>query len=194
MGKLSEKQFEDAKKEWVHNVYAPSNTPEYAIRNVLEAVAPYMQYETTEPGAPLINNEWDTVLSNPHVARPAPAEVDGDVIEGMEHARLSSPGGPKERMTAAAKVLRDALRGPMTAEEESAWKKYNYKHDSCEPLRPLWFGPWLINYRIEHRILKTKEKTFREKVKDILSRRTNSFPVDVDKISEEIDSLREKSK
>ena len=150
----------------------------------------------------LTGGEWyescrariDAQYAKRNVVQPAPAEsvislldVRYEVIDKMvlefDKGGSAFPSTSHSRMTAAANVLLDALRGPVT-EEEGRQLANN--------------GPWpealtkFLESRIA-RILKPKEKTFKEQVKAIISRATNSFPADVDKMSEEIAVLAEKN-
>jgi hypothetical protein len=175
------------------------------------------QHTTTTPGAPLSDDEmiaivqevrmrsgiawlsdsWSAInkiLAKRNVARPALAEVNGDMISaesylasvGYADSRVHSSTDIARLMSAYANVLLGVIRGPNTKEELIAWEHT----PSCDYIE--WLINYRINYRIEHRILKPKEKTFREKVKAIISRNTNSFPVSVDAISDEIAALAEK--
>jgi hypothetical protein len=215
MGKLSKKQIEDMSTE--RNRFERDCS--ISITDYCEHMAFIGQYETTEPGAPLSDDEWEPIralistwasfgkdpivairgkidyyLAKRNVVRPAPVEVNGAVIEKALDAfhYLRKPNTTqisymdRKGMIAAANVLLNATRGPVTDVEH---KKFNVTKATFGVKEAL--GEFRDN-RID-RILKPKEKTFREKVKDILSRRTNSFPVDVDKISEEIDSLQKEA-
>ena len=215
-GELTEQQIKDANDAWNVVIHSNSNVFSSSDRNVIKAIASHVQYATTTPGAPLSDAEWaearrltsqrpgsdpmqygpdrpslNKVLAHRNVVQPAPAEVDEDVItRGMdEYFRVSKtpysyPPNIVAGFNAFSHVLLDALRGPVMEEERKklanngAWPEILTKFLEC---------------RIEDRILKPKEKTFKEKVKEIISRATNSFPADVDKMSEEIAVLAEKN-
>lgn len=107
-------------------------------------------------------------IQDANVARPAPAEVDGDVIVSVARAihkqipslrifafdkLIISHDGDGDMLRnmaiAAANVLLDALRGPVTEQEESEWNKIDSFDEAVSAL---------IQGRID-RVLKPKDGT-----------------------------------
>ena len=140
--KLTDKEWDPIAqiiRQWEHN----HRTPFDAIRDAINAV-----------------------YAKRNVAQPVVAEqpVDGDMVDQM----LVCLYGPKcggwalilrRRMAEAARILLNALRGPVTAGEYELWKK---TPGVCPSLKAV------IEYRID-RIMRPKKQTPVERVRHFLS-------------------------
>lgn len=153
-GELTEQQFKDANEEWNRVVDFRDGGLNPIDRKVIKAIAPHVQYATTIPEAPLSDAEWA------EARRLTARHYGSDLIMAAEVSRQSISEVLSHRsVVQPANVLLDVLRGPVRADERLV---YNSDPHAAE------FAPWLIDYRIEHRILKPKEKTVKEKIEEIL--------------------------
>jgi hypothetical protein len=178
MGKLAEKQ-----RSGIVEYLSGRNFTTGCHPSVIDDLEELFQYETTEPGVPLSDEEWyeltggnwvescrakiDAVLAKRNVARPAPAEVNGNVLVQMLDKWFYGHYNPaaeterkfKERMAAVANVLLVALCRPITSEELEHFREVTgfIPHLALEFLR----------YRVGL-ILKPKEKSFKEEARMVL--------------------------
>lgn len=141
MSRLTEEQVETARKAWDDEAHKSLIALEWPAK-LIEAIAPHVQYATTDPGAPLTDEEWGSICKNLGLECFLWKRDKSKVDAVLAKRRIASAGGTTSKEYAST-PLEKAIVTLLSLRKDGTLSEADFIAEMCTELakHSVTFGP-----------------------------------------------------